>query len=98
VLAYRWRRNRQKQRDKDEDEDEELEDLLLDDDDDVKMMQAGLLVSSERNSALPDSVTLNGSRSDCRTCWRRCINMSVTFIGDKGWRKRVRDSLRRQRY
>jgi hypothetical protein len=60
VLACRWRRNRQKQQDEDEDEDEdeELEDLVLLDDDDVKMMQAGLLVPSQRNDALPNSVTL----------------------------------------
>lgn len=56
MLACRWRRNRQKQQDDDEDEDEELEDLVLLDDDDVKMMQAGLLVPSERNDALPNSV------------------------------------------
>ena len=48
VLACRWRRNRQAKRDDDEDEDEELEELMVDEDEDVKMMQAGLLVPSDR--------------------------------------------------
>lgn len=60
VLAYRWRRNRQPKRDddEDEDEDEELEELMGDEDEDVKMMQAGLLVPSDSNGALPHSVRL----------------------------------------
>jgi hypothetical protein len=58
VLAYRWRRNRQAKRDDDEDEDEDLEELMVDEDEDVKMMQAGLLVPSDSNVALPNSVRL----------------------------------------
>lgn len=58
VLAYRWRRNRQAKRDDDEDEDEELEELMGDEDEDVKMMQAELLVPSDSNGALPHSVRL----------------------------------------
>jgi len=59
VLAYRWRRNRQAKRDDDKDEDEELEELMVDEDEDVKMMQAGLLVPSDSNEALPHSVQLH---------------------------------------
>ena len=41
-----------------EDEDDELEELMVDEDEDVKMMQAGLLVPSDSNVALPHSVRL----------------------------------------
>ena len=58
MLACRWRRKRQKKKDDAEDENEESEELRIDEDEDVKMMQAGLVVSSERNVALPDSVWL----------------------------------------
>jgi len=80
VLTCRWRRNRQNthgaEEREDEDENDELDDILLNDDDDVKMMQAGLLVPSERNEALPDSVRLGRKlETDYRTCWRQCINM-----------------------
>jgi len=35
---------------------------VVDEDEDVKMMQAGLLVPSQRNEALPDSVRLDWRR------------------------------------
>jgi hypothetical protein len=49
ILASRWRRQRKRNRNGDliENDDEE---------DDVKMMKAGLVVPSHRNEALPDSV------------------------------------------
>ena len=47
ILAYKWRRTQAKANGKG---DEELEDL------DVRLMQAGLVVPSQRNEALPDSV------------------------------------------
>jgi hypothetical protein len=46
VLGYRWRGQTGKKRASDVDDDEE----------DIKLMQAGLIVPSERNAALPDSV------------------------------------------